>query len=93
MCTHAFTFVAICTHRDTRGPYVQDTCVGARAHHTHANTHTQEHKLGGYVLQHLFTMGYPSCPADVILHTVTLTCTHIHNNNYTNMVYIKNMLS
>lgn len=81
------------TQRHTRGPYVQDTCAGARTHHTHANTRTQGYKLGGYVLQHLFTMGYPSCPADVILRTVTLTCTHIHNNNcllYTNMVYIKN---
>lgn len=96
-CTAAnvHTCFYICGHmhtqRHTRGPYVQDTCAGARTHRTHPNTRTPEYKLGGYVLQHLFTMGYPSCPADVILRT----CTHIHNNNcllYTNMVYIKNML-
>lgn len=92
LCAHMLTFVAICTHKDTHRGH---TCrhVHIRAH-THTHIGRENYKLTKYLLQHLFPISYPSCPADVKLHTVTLTYAHIHNNNcslYTNMFYKNNL--
>lgn len=46
-CTHAFTFVAICTPRDTHGAHTCKTRVLERAHTTHMQTHTRRNTNSG----------------------------------------------
>lgn len=58
------------TQRHTWGPYVQTRV------HEHTLREQEKYKLTNYLLQHLFKISNPSCPADVMQHS------HMHMHTY-----------